>query len=438
MRRRLAPRPGFAPPCLAALGLLALFGATQDAAFAQNGPAPCDPDNGGITLPEGFCATVVADSLGPARHLVVSPNGDIFIAIRNTRGRRGGVLALRDTTGDGKADVSVRFGDNGGSGIAWRDGYLYFATDDAVLRYRIPSGTLEPDSPPDTIVYGLPAERGHAAKTIALGQGDDLFVNIGSLSNSCQVANRQPHSLGQDPCLELQSRAGIWRFSASKLRQTQADGEHFATGLRNVVALTYNHEVGALYGLQHGRDQLHAHWPELFTEQQSADLPSEEFVRIDRGTNFGWPYCYHDWQQNKKVLAPEYGGNGKIVGRCEAMDDPFLAFPGHWAPNAVIFYNAKQFPPRYHHGAFIAFHGSWNRAPLPQEGYNVVFVPFRDGRVTGEYSVFADGFRGVTGAARGARHRPTGLALGPGGELYISDDAGGRIWRVIFRPDALR
>lgn len=435
MRRRLSP-----PSLLVAavIGALVLPGPDRGGLRAQDPAAPCDVDNGGLALPEGFCAAVFADSIGRARHIVVNPDGDLFVAIRNTRGERGGIVALRDTTGDGRADVVVRFGENGGSGIAWRGEHLYFATNDAVLRYHLPGGALEPVSPPDTIVYGLPAERGHTAKTIALGEGDDLYVNVGSLSNSCQVANRQPHSLGQDPCLELQSRAGIWRFSASKLRQTQGDGERFATGLRNVVALAFNPGDRALYGVQHGRDQLHAHWPELFTPEESAELPSEEFARIDRGTDLGWPYCYHDWRTNRKVLAPEYGGNGEMVGRCAEFDEPLLGFPGHWAPNALSFYHANGFPPQYHQGAFIAFHGSWNRAPLPQEGYNVVFVPFRDGRVAGEYSIFADGFRGSDGAPRRAWHRPTGLAVGIGGELYISDSVRGRIWRVVYSPESRR
>jgi glucose/arabinose dehydrogenase len=281
-------------------------------------------------------------------------------------------------------------------------------------------------------VKNLPANRGHTAKTIALGPGDDLFVNIGSLSNSCQVADRQPRSLGQDPCLELESRAGIWRFSARRLRQTQADGEHYATGLRNVVALTMRSADSTLYGVQHGRDQLFANWPELYSERQSADLPSEEFVRIERGSDFGWPYCYHDWQQGKKVLAPEYGGDGGRVGRCNEKAAPLVAFPGHWAPNALLFYSATLFPSEYRSGAFIAFHGSWNRAPFPQEGYNVVFVPFANGRPMGEYSVFADEFRGRTATQPGADHRPGGLAVGPDGSLFIADDAGGRIWRVQY------
>lgn len=437
MRRAVRYRPNEGLHMLILATVAALGFGTAGPLLARQ-VEPCDPDNGGITLPPGFCATIFADSVGQARHVVATANGDLFAAIRNARGQRGGILALRDSDGDGRADIMIRFGENGGSGIAWRDGFLYFATDDAVLRYRLPSGQLEPSAPPDTIVKDLPARGGHVAKTIALGAGDDLFVNIGSLSNSCQVADRQPGSLGQDPCIELESRAGIWRFSATRPGQTQADGEHYATGLRNVVALNTHPDNGTLYGVQHGRDQLSANWPSLYSERRSADLPSEEFVRITRGSDFGWPYCYHDWIQEKKVLAPEYGGDGNIVGRCEGKDGPILAFPGHWAPNAVAFYNATHFPAQYRGGAFIAFHGSWNRAPLPQEGYNVVFVPFAGREPVGEYAIFADGFRGRPSTQPGANHRPGGLAVGPEGELFIADDAGGRIWRVIYTGEPPR
>lgn len=434
MRRRFGYRPGpFAILSTLAVAGSLLFPTASPAQAPHNAP-DCDEDNGAITLPEGFCATSFADQVGPARHIAAAPNGDLFVALRNTRGVPGGILILRDTTGDGRADLQIRFGENGGSGIAWRDDYLYFATDDAVLRYHLPLGHLEPGGAPDTLVMGLPANGGHSAKTIALGKGDDLFVNIGSLTNSCQVADRRKESLGQEPCIELENRAGIWRFSASRLRQTQADGERYATGLRNVVALTAHPDNATIYGAQHGRDQLFANWPGLYNERKSAELPSEEFVRIERGADFGWPYCYHDWQQGKKVLAPEYGGDGQRIGRCDKVANPIVAFPGHWAPNAVTFYSGTQFPPSYHGGAFIAFHGSWNRAPMPQEGYNVVFVPFARGEPAGEYTIFADGFRGRPNTAPGADHRPGGLAVGPDGALYIADDAGGRIWRVVYHP----
>ncbi len=397
---------------------------------------PCDPDDGGLTLPDGFCAVVVADSVGPARHIDVAANGDVFVAIRNRTLRdgsvvRGGIVALRDTDGDGRADVQERFGENGGNEVLLHDGFLYFAPDDAVLRYPLPEGSLTPSAPPDTIVSGLPADRNHRAKSLAVGPDGGLYVNIGAPSNACQERPRAVGVPGMDPCPQLEDRGGIWRFDAGRTGQTQADGVRFATGLRNTVALRI-HPSGALFGVVHGRDQLAALWSEYFTVEESAEKPAEEFVRIEEGDDFGWPYCYYDPELDQKVLAPEYGGDGMRVGRCAEKEDPLLDFPAHWAPNDLEFYTGDQFPERYRGGAFIAFHGSWNRAPLPQGGYNVVFAAFEGDEPTGEWEVFADGFAGGDRSPRGARARPVGVAMGPDGSLYISDSRRGRIWRVIY------
>jgi mono/diheme cytochrome c family protein len=136
------------------------------------------------------------------------------------------------------------------------------------------------------------------------------------------------------------------------------------------------------------------------------------------------------------VLAPEYGGDGgKAIGPCAQKQAPIASFPAHWAPNALAIYSGQQFPNAYRGGAFIAFHGSWNRAPYPQGGYNVVFQPLADGKPSGSFVVFADGFAGAVKEPGQAAHRPSGLAVGPKGELYISDDAHGRIWQVTFHGD---
>ena len=389
----------------------------------------CDPDDAGLKLPPGFCATVFADSVRGARQIVVAPNGDVFVATRNSRDQRGGVVALRDTTRDGRADMRVQFGANGGNGIALRGRYLWFGTDDAILRYTLPQGNLLAHTNPDTIVRGLPTG-GHASKTVVIGRNSDLYVNIGSLSNACQVENRQPRSPGHDPCTELETRAGIWRFDANRKNQEPGREKRFATGLRNTNALHFAAD-GQLYGAQHGRDNLSSNWG--YTDEDNAEKPAEILVRIGSGDNYGWPYCYYDQDLKSHVLAPEYGGDGKQSGdRCDDVEQPLAAFPGHWAPNGLVMYSGTMFPARYRGGFFVAFHGSWNRAPLPQAGYNVVFVPMQEGRA-GAYEVFADGFAGDQVQPREADHRPSGVAVGADGSLFVTDDAGGRIYRIFYR-----
>lgn len=396
----------------------------------------CASDDAGITLPEGFCAVLVADGVMGARHLDVAENGDVFVARGNTttgpdRTRvPGGVTVLRDSDGDGRADVREAWGDNGGNEVLLADGYVYFAPDDAVLRYPIEAGATRPAGPPDTLVSGLRDERNHAAKSLALGSDGALYVNIGSPSNACMREARTPGSPGMDPCPQLGTRAGIWRFETDRTGQTQADGERFATGLRNVVALRANSDDGALYGVVHGRDQLHSMWPDVFTVEDNTEMPSEEFVRITEGSDFGWPYCFHDPRTGRKLLAPEYGGDGETVGRCAEKDMPLVAFPAHWAPNDLEFYLADQFPERYRGGAFVAFHGSWNRAPNPQEGFQVVFVPVSEAGFGPAWETFADGFRNEEDSSD--HSRPVGVAVGPDGSLYVSDSVQGRIWRIMY------
>ncbi|HET7570931.1 MAG TPA: PQQ-dependent sugar dehydrogenase [Gammaproteobacteria bacterium] len=395
--------------------------------------AQCAPDNGGIHLPEGFCAIVVADGVGGARHLTVNTNGDIYVALSREH-NGGGIAALRDTDGDGEADVIQYFGDHTGTGIRIHKGYLYFAPDRSVLRYPLKQSELVPKSQPQKVVENLPEQHEHSAKTFAFDESGHLYVNIGAPSNACQKQDRAPHSPGIKPCPLLKQHGGIWRFQADKLNQTQSDGMRFATGIRNAVAISWNPLVNHLYVVQMGRDQLHDLWPKQFTVDQSAELPGEEFFEVNKGDNFGWPYCYYDQIQGKKVHAPEYGGDGKDVGPCAKYKQPIMAFPGHWAPEALLFYTGDEYPQRYHGGAFIAFHGSWNRAPRPQEGYNVVFVPFKNGKPAGKYQIFASGFKGTEtlNSPDHATYRPVGLAQGPDGSLYVSDSQQGRIWRIIY------
>jgi glucose/arabinose dehydrogenase len=240
--------------------------------------------------------------------------------------------------------------------------------------------------------------------------------------------------MGIKGCPILDSAGGIWQFKADKADQTYGDGVHYAIGLRNVVGLDWNTQDNALFVMQHGRDQLHDLFPQYYDAKASSILPAECMYEIHKGDNAGWPYIYYDQVQKKQILMPEYGGNGKKTADKKYLD-PVMAFPGHLAPNDLLFYTGNQFPERYKNGAFIAFHGSWNRSPEKQAGYFVVFVPFKDGKPTGKWEVFADGFAGTKDikSPRNAEHRPCGLAQGPDGSLYVSDDAKGTIYKIMYQ-----
>jgi glucose/arabinose dehydrogenase len=404
-------------------------------AFATDSDTTSCPDgNAGLTLPKGFCATIFADHVGAPRHMSVGADGTLYV---NNRSRKqatsGSLLALKDSKGDGHADISQTFGppNSGGTGIAIYKNWLFVDLGDRIVRYVLAPGDVAPKGEPETVVSNIPIGGDHTARPFAIDPQGNLFVDLGSATNSCQRDNRTEQSPGVDPCVELKTRAGIWRFDANKTGQVFSAAERFATGLRNAEGIDFD-GAGRIFATQHGRDQLYENWPHLYSPGRGSELPAEVMVELHEGGDYGWPYCYFDGDQKKLVLAPEYGGDGgKAVGRCADKRPPVAAFPGHWAPNDLKIYKATQFPESYRGGAFIAFHGSWNRSSGPQEGYNVVFQPLANGKASGPYIVFADGFR--NGDGTGTEHRPTGLAVGPDGALYVADDAAGRIWRIVFR-----
>lgn len=395
--------------------------------------------NGGLFLPHGFSALVVVDSIGPSRHIAVNDNGDIYVKLREPKGINGN-MALRDTDGDGKADIIKRFGDYPNDGtfateMRIHNGYLYFSSEQVIYRQKLSDSELIPEGKPEVVLTDHFPKRWHNAKSLAFDEEGNMYVTFSAPTNACEDANSKGQIKGMYPCPGLDVLGSIWKFDENKLGQSQQDGQLYATGIRSMVAISWNHEDNTLYGVQHGRDYLHNHAPQYYSKWDQAVLPAEEFMKIEEGDNFGWPYSYYDHFKNKKMVAPEYGGDGQkeAVG----FKDPIIGLPAHWAPNDLLFYTGNQFPPRYKEGAFIAFHGSMNRGPYPQGGYIVAFVPFKKGKPTGKWEVFADGFIGVDSAQTtdDAKYRPMGLSQGKDGSLYISESKQGKIWRINFNGD---
>ncbi len=412
-------------------------------------PQP-DPDDGAIQLPAGFRALVVADNLVLGRKtgntaerlrgLAIAPNGDIF-----AKTKFGPILALRDTNGDGRIDEQREFGPgDGGTHIAFHNGYLYHSSRTAVYRYRYVPGELVPTAPIETIVRDLPAEKDHDAKAFAFDDQGRMLVEIGSPYNVFSEGDRRRGAKGKTEAeiSEFQKTyGGFWRFDAAKPNQTQADGTRFSTGHRHALALAWHPVSKHFFMVQMGRDNMNVVAPEFYDELDNAERVSEVMHQLRKGANLGWPTTYWDPIKRAHMLAPEYGGDNRKRVEPDLFDAPVVAFPGHWAPLQMIHYTGTQFPQKYRGGMFVTFHGSWNRAPRSQAGYKVAFVPFDEQGMPvkgadkfGKYETFADGFSGLEDftAPRDARFRPGGVAQGPDGSLYITDTVKGRLWRVIY------
>ena len=439
---------------LTAVAACCVMAPTIAKAPADSGAAPgagsCASNDTGLTLPAGFCASIFADGIGHARHLVVSPGGVLYVNTwsgryygNDTPHEGGFLVALKDSTGSGKADVIQRFGETaqsggaGGTGIGIYKGYLYAELNDKILKYPLSKTSVLPGEKSQTVVSGLPLGGDHPMHPFLIDAGGGLYIDVASATNSCQEKNRILKSPGKDPCTELETRGGIWRYDASKTDQVFSPAERYATGIRNAEGFGLDAPGHRIFVTQHGRDQLHTNWPDVIKDpDQEATLPSEELLLLKKGGDYGWPKCYYDPFQQMLVLAPEYGGDGKTAGLCAQKSAPVAAYPAHWAPNGMVLYDQQQFPAHYRTGVFIAFHGSWNRAPYAQGGYNVVFQALTGDKAAGQCEIFADGFAGADLSPGKAAHRPSGVAVGPDGALYVSDDVAGRIYRIVYQGGA--
>lgn len=417
-------------------GLMAMAGLGQAQA--------AEPDN--LILPPGFHATVVADGLGPfVRHLAFRDKETLYVSTeRQTKdAANAGLLALH-LDAQGKADRVEHFSQiDNGTGIAFHDGALYAASADAVYRFRFSGNELVPNLAPEIIVKNVPSRT-----PIVFDDAGKLYLAVGGGGNFCVPANategigpvsRLPpgyRPIGPMPCPALANRAGVWRFDLSKTGlDFLADGEHFATGVRDINAVAWSPNAKSLYGVMYGRDGTNKFWPALVSPAEDAAV-SDEMFRIPRGADLGWPYTYYDSARHVRLKSPEYGGDGKTAITSKAFSTPIVGFPAHVAPQAMLFYRGSHFPRHYLGGAFIAFHGAGGDQPGGHDdGYNVVFVPFGSSGKAGKPEVFADGFAGPDKADRNgtqARYRPMGLAVNSDGSLYVAESQKGRIWRISY------
>ena len=384
-----------------------------------------------LKLPAGFSGAVIAQELGAARHLVITKKGDIYVKLAKLKDGKG-IYRLRDTNNDGVIDEQIGFGDYPGTGMYLKNGYLYASSNSAIYRYKLNENeeVINPDQP-ETLVTGLREKERDKSKSIAVDNGDNVYVNVASDNDACREAGT---GKGLMPCPLLDSAAGIWRFKANALNQTYANGVRYATGLKNVVGLDWNPKTNSLFVVQHGRGKFDDFYPQYYTPQMSAELPAETMYELHQGDDAGWPYIYYDPVQKKKIMAPEYGGDGKKIGGEKAIN-PVAAFPAHLGPNGLLFYTGTAFPERYRNGAFIAFHA---QSQGIHKGYLIGFVPFKNGKPSGPWEIFADNFAGTdlvkpTGPVQ---HRPCGLAQGPDGSLYVTDDLNGTLFRIGYQQPA--
>ncbi len=380
-----------------------------------------------LKLPAGFSASIVADSLGHLRHMAINTNGDVYVSLRSLEDGKG-IYFLSDTNKDGSLDSKTGFANYPGTGITIKDGYLYSASNTGVYRYRLnDKGEVNAADTPEVIVQGLVDRGRDNSKSIAIDDQNNLYVTVGSYNDACR---EEGSGKGIPGCPLLDSVGGIWEFKTGKLNQSYGDAVHYARGLKNVVGITWNSNTNSLFAMQHGRGQFDDKFPQYYTPEQSSELPAETMYELHEGSDAGWPFIYYDPVQKKQILAPEYGGDGKktVSGKYQ---DPVVAFPAHLAPDDLLFYTGNMFPAKYKNGAFIAFHG---QSPKLKEGYFVAFVPFKDDKPAGEWEIFADNFAGVDlqHPAGAVQYRPTGLAQGPDGSLYVSDDLNGAIFRIAY------
>ena len=341
-----------------------------------------------LRVPPGFTIAIYADDVPGARSMALSPSGIVYVGTRD--GGDGSVYAVVDEDADGAGDrvVAIARGLSQPNGVAWRDGSLYVAEFNRVIRYAaiddfVSSGRGFDDVPLATVVRELPETDHHEWRYIAFGPDGKLYVGLGAPCNIC------------DPEAPL---AGIARMNP--------DGsgfESFASGVRNTVGFDFHPGTGELWFTDNGRDEL------------GDDVPSDELNAAPRpGIHFGYPFCHQG-----DVADPEFGE----LRRCAEFEPPAWKLGAHVAALGMQFYDGAMFPQEYRGRIFIAEHGSWNRSS--KVGYRVVSVRLEGGRPV-EEETFAEGW--LQGDE--AWGRPVDVLVMPDGALLVSDDRAGAIYRI--------
>ena len=331
-----------------------------------------------LRVPDGFKVSVFAQGLQGVRYLALGPDQAIYAS----QPASGLIVKLTDGNNDGVADTTVRVasGLRGPFGIAFRGDTMYVAEERDVIRFD--PGRAQPVP----VISDIPAG-GHSTRTILFGPDGKLYLSVGSSCNLCDERD----SL---------------RAAVSQFNRDGSGGRIFATGLRNAVAMAFHPATGELWSGNNDRDNL------------GDDVPPERVDIVRDGRNYGWPQCYLPGKPN-----PEYGS-----ADCSQVEPPAITVQAHSAPLGLAFYTATQFPGDYRGDAFMTLHGSWNRS-VPT-GAKVVRIQVDSGgrRATG-VDDFITGWQRPDGSRWG---RPVGVLVLPDGSLLVSDDMGGKIWRVSY------
>ncbi len=338
-----------------------------------------------VKVPAGFQVNVFAKGLDGPRFIHFGPDNALYVAERGADR----IVSLVDSDRDGVSDRQTVFASQlrQPHSLVYHQGNWYVGVPSGIIRLRDRNADGVADEQ-DILIDDYPVG-GHSTRTVEFLPDGRMVVSVGSSCNVCEERDDR--------------RATVLIYDGP-----DATGERiYAIGLRNAVGLAIHPETGELWATNNGRDML------------GDDLPPEAIYIIKDGKDYGWPYCH-----NGTIVDPDFGESDA----CDGVELPIVNMQAHSAPLGLVFYTGKSFPKGYHGDLFVAFHGSWNRS-IPT-GYKVVRLPLDGSRPAGPIEDFAFGW--LNEAEEKATGRPVGLAVGPDGALYVSDDKAGMIYRISY------